>query len=496
MIDSSVIARCRVDIEYFGRVFMPKVMFAATPDFHREIYRELQNKEVKRLGIIAPRGHSKSSVTCVLFITHSILFKNPDDDLFAIIISESQLQSINFLTTIKNNLKTNKRILSVFGDLEGTKWAEDEIVTTNGCRVVAKGTGQKVRGLVFGRESINRPNLIVLDDFESETNSNTPEAIDKNKAWITKAVEPSLSDDGRLIVVGTIISERGYLATIRKDPAFRVLFYQAIMGGKPLWPERFPLKKLMALKASYDARGQSDAFWQEYMNIPNNPGDPVFKESWTKFYDGEYLYHNGGCFISNNGILTPVNITIGTDFAITENLKSDFTVILPLARASGGRRMVLPYKRFRTNDTGRIVKEMVDSCKEYNAIAIGCETNQFQQAVANQFYAEQQRQGVFTGTAEYHQRTSKDVRIRSLQPLMAGGNIRLRRDMVELMGEMKSFPGSAHDDVLDALWMAEDLSVEPEVGDVSVEEYDKERKRMAKIFSARAESEADSWLTS
>lgn len=35
----------------------------------------------------------------------------------------------------------------------------------------------------------------------------TPEARSKNRKWITEAVVPSLSDDSRIVMIGTVISE-------------------------------------------------------------------------------------------------------------------------------------------------------------------------------------------------------------------------------------------------------------------------------------------------
>jgi len=264
-----VLDKCSKSIELFVGLFMEKAAYAEIPNFHKAIYKDLEDDSIKKLGIIAPRGHSKSTVVSVFYILWRICNSPPDDDYFAIIISESKDQAVNFLTIIRNNLENNKLLRAYYGNLVGTKWNEEELVTTNSCRILAKGTGQKIRGQIMGNEAITRPKDIVMDDFESETNSNTSEMIDKNIKWITKAVEPSLADDGRLITIGTIVHERAYLNRLKDDPEFKVHFYQAIVGakgadlsvGKPLWSERFSMDKLMRKKASYEARGEDDAFW-------------------------------------------------------------------------------------------------------------------------------------------------------------------------------------------------------------------------------------------
>lgn len=460
----AVILKASQNIEYFGRVFMGKALTAATPAFHKAIYRDLANNKIDKLGIVAPRGHSKSTVVSVIYPMWRIIFKPQHEDLLILLISEAQSQSTNFIGIIKHNLTQNERILHYFGSLEGEKWTEDEIVTSNGAKIVARGTGQRIRGTLTGRESITRPNLIILDDFESETNSGTPEAIQKNKKWITKAVEPSLADDGRLVAIGTIISEAAYLKDIEQDESWVTHFYQAIMDDKPLWPERFPMKRLMRIKKSYEDRGEVDAFWQEYMNMPINLDTQAFKKDYFQYWDGEFRMFEGmPALMLNNpsdGLLynvwTPLSVCIGVDLAISESHNADFTVIAPMGMDKRERRFVLPYTRIKTKDIDIIVDEMLACCRKYGAHLINVETVQFQQAVVEQFRKKMDAQddGFYVTIRETRPRTGKDVRIRSLQPLFRSGKLYHQAHMTELEKEFLSWPRAKHDDIPDALHMA------------------------------------------
>lgn len=446
-------------IEQFGKLFMPKIFFANTPDFHREIYSDLEDDDLKRVGIIAPRGHSKSTLTSVLFPLWRTLFNPQGEDLLIIIISEAQSQSINFLNVIKHNLAQNSRVLHYFGDLTGGKWSEDEVVTSNGVRIVAKGTGQRIRGAISGRESITRPNIIILDDFESETNSLTPEAIDKNKKWITRAVEPSMADDGRIIAIGTIISERAYLSAIRKDESWKTRFYQAIMNGEPLWSERFPMKRLNKIKDSYEARGEGAAFWQEYMNTPIDMDSQCFRESYFQEYEHEFQILDGiQPALIKDGETIPLHVTVGTDLAISTSHAADFTVILAMGQAEDGRKFVLGYERFKDQNVQNIIDKMFSVCTRYCAAQINIETVQFQQAVANAFRQEMTNRGKYIGIIETKPRTSKDSRIRAMQPMYFRKQVYHREGMKDLEQELLSFPNGAHDDILDALHMADSIS--------------------------------------
>lgn len=458
-----VILKASKSIEYFGKVFMAKALSAATPQFHKAIYADLENNSIEKLGIVAPRGHSKSTVVSVIYPMWRIIFKPDNEDLLILLISEAQSQSVNFVSIIKYNLAFNPRILDYFGSLEGPKWTEEEIVTSNGAKLVARGTGQRIRGTLAGRESITRPNLIILDDFESETNSGTPEAIDKNKKWIAKAVEPSLADDGRMVAIGTIITERAYLKDIEKDETWKCHFYQAIMNNKSLWPERFSMKRLMRIKKSYEDRGEGDAFWQEYMNTPINLETQTFKQVDFTYWTGEFQLFEGlqpalKLTDPDDGYelptWTPVTVCIGVDLAISEDRRADFTVIAPLAMDAKERRFMLPYSRLKTKDIDVIVDEMIEVCKRYGASLINIETVQYQQAVAEAFRKAMDKSSFYVTVRETKPRTGKDARIKSLQPYFRSGGFYHQRHMTELEAEFLAWPKAAHDDIPDAIYFA------------------------------------------
>lgn len=469
----AVLNVCRNNIEAFVNIFMEKAAYAKTPPFHGEIYGHLQDMSLKRLAIVAPRGHSKSTVVSIAYPLWRICYNPPSGkDYFLVLISESQAQSINFLTAIKMNLMKNRLLRSYFGNLVGEeKWSEDEFVTRNNCRVVAKGTGQKIRGLLMAREEITRPNDIICDDFESETNSDTIDKIEKNIRWMTKAVEPSLADDGRFITIGTIVHEAAYLNRVRKDPAFKVLFYQAVVDspendlskGKPLWPERFSMEKLMNLKASFESKGQHDAFWQEYMNVPINLEDPTFNKDFFQHFDHEFVIINHQPCLRLENTIIPINVGVGVDLAISVDKKADWTVISALGTDDNDNKYLLHYERFKTKSIHIILDKLFEVAVKYGATAINVETVQFQQVVATEFRRQMLERGLAFGVVETNPRTSKDSRIQSLQALFSGKRFYHRSWMMAFESELYSFPNAANDDILDSVYLANMVSHKPDV---------------------------------
>lgn len=78
-------------------------------------------------------------------------FKPDNEDLFIVIISESQAQSINFLNRIKYHLDHSEKFKHLFGDMGSStaqRWTGTDIILANGARIIAVGTGQRVRGFI------------------------------------------------------------------------------------------------------------------------------------------------------------------------------------------------------------------------------------------------------------------------------------------------------------------------------------------------------------
>ena len=167
----------------FGRICFPTALRKEIPPFHHDIYKNLSDPSVTRAAIAAPRGTAKSTTTSLIYPLWKAAFKRSDEDLFIVIISESQAQSINFLSRIKFHLNHSEKFRELFGELGANtakRWTNTDIVLGNGTRIVAVGTGQRVRGFIEGD---TRPNLIIVDDFESELNAFTIEARVKNRAF-------------------------------------------------------------------------------------------------------------------------------------------------------------------------------------------------------------------------------------------------------------------------------------------------------------------------
>ena len=132
----------------FGRHCFPTALHKDIPPFHANIYASLADDKQRRVAIAAPRGTAKSTTTTLVYPLWRAAFKKSNEDLFIVIISESQAQSINFLSRIKYHLDYSKTFHKLFGNQgssTASRWTHTDIILANGTRIVAVGTGQRVR---------------------------------------------------------------------------------------------------------------------------------------------------------------------------------------------------------------------------------------------------------------------------------------------------------------------------------------------------------------
>ncbi len=448
----------KADIGLFGRMLFPRVLNKPIPQFHREIYDLLIDDSVKRRAIIAPRSHSKSTLCSFVYPMWQICFNDPDDPKFIVLISESQDQAANFIATIQAHLEDNPRLRALITEdlygvpsLVGDRWTQTDFITRNSVRIKALGSGQKIRGINYLGK---RPTVIILDDFESETNTGTAELRYKNSDWVSGAVEPSLDDDGTLTIVGTVVHQKTYLTATRKDSRFRSLFYVAEADGKPLWPERFPVERLEEMKNSLRAEGKMHVYYREFMNDPINREEQAFREEDFQYWDGDIFLQDGQPVIrikqpDHSYIEKPVNTYVGVDLAISS--RGDYNVILLQGIDSFGNVYIHDYYRGRGSPS-EIIDEIFKFKKAYAPSLVVVETTAYQQALAHFLLQEMSRRGDFFAIQEVKPRDAKDIRLMALQPMFTAKRIYHKKRHVELEQELLAFPKATNDDVCDALW--------------------------------------------
>jgi len=449
----------------FGKHCFPTALRKSTPPFHREVYAHLSDDEKRRVLIAAPRGTAKSTVTTLIFPLWRAAFKKSDEDLFIVIVSESQAQSINFLSRIKYHLTHSEKFKQIFGDLgpaTASRWTHTDVVLANGTRIVAVGTGQRVRGFIEGD---TRPNLIIVDDFESELNAYTAEARAKNRKWLTEAVIPSLSDEGKIAMIGTVISEDCFLCWAKKSSAWNVLWYSIWDDNeKSIWPERFPKERILSIKEEFKSVGNINGFFQEYMNIAQSPEDAPFQPKWIKLHHYEYKRIQGqNCLVKNEGEeneeVKPVELYTGVDPASSLSIRADYFVIATVAIDSENNKYLIDLYRNRISPAEQPAM-IIKTFKKYKPRRVKVETVGYQEALRTAVREIMREEQLYIPGLEsgVKPRSSKSERLLSLVPLFAKGTFYFKDEHTHAQAEFLSYPKGQHDDIMDAIWTALDGS--------------------------------------
>tara|TARA_R110002020_G_scaffold148845_2_gene324991 strand:+ start:2871 stop:4487 length:1617 start_codon:yes stop_codon:yes gene_type:complete len=471
-------------------------MRCKSPEFHKEIFNSLLSLEAgEKIAVVAPRGHAKTTLVSFIYPLHQILF---GEEKFVLLISESETQSKYLLEAIGNEIEYNTKLQEYFGNRMGETWGKEEKEVITGfdkagkpsgtCKVLIRGTGQKVRGLKYGPY---RPTLTIVDDGEGESNTMTELSREKFKRWFNAAVIPG-STDAKLCFVGTIVDDNSYLNRIagrrsynkageRRVKGWKSLFYQSIYqktepgifvaSGKEvrknndvkvLWKEHRPYKWLKAEKDRLASEGHVSYFYQEYQNIPMDDSFRIFKENDIQHWEGHYVKDGDQAYlnvISNDGEKRiPVNIFMGVDPASSENVKADYTVVMVIAVDPEFNIYVIDYFRGQVSpmDGADRIFAMADlySPKDIKIEETG------HVMLADYIQRRSKESGRFLNVNPKKAIKNKYYRIKQMQPYFASKAVFMKENHYDLIDELLQFKevGTFKKDTLDALrWALDDV---------------------------------------
>jgi len=441
-------------------------------DFHNEIFKHLR-KGYKQTAIVAPRGHAKSTVVTLAYVLYCILFKRAN---FILIISDTYTQAKYFLDAIKKEFETNDLIKFLFGSLQGGVWGESEIETANGVRIVCRGAEQKIRGLKWKQ---HRPDLIIVDDLENDELVASKDRREKLERWFFGSVIPSLSDKGRLIIIGTILHYDSLLNKLAKNEDFNPLFYRAIQDNKPLWGARFTLEDLNAIKENYKKQGLLDVFYCEYMNEPISDENAIFKKAYFKYYEDD------------ESITKSLTKVMTVDLAISEKESADYTVIMVTGIDALNQIYVLEYIRARINPI-ETIENIFKLASKWKVSKIGIEGVAYQRSLQWFLAEEMRRRNEFYLIEELKADTDKERRIRGIQPRYAVGAVFHKPFMTDLEEELLLFPKSPHDDLADALAYVPQIAFRG-VGAVEIKKPETQREEAYRLAIEGQENDWSSY---
>lgn len=455
--------------------------FVDAAKFHRELCGLLDDvtagKIATNIGWSVGRRHAKTAYLSNAYLCHQIVYRL---QRYIVLISETTDVAGDFITWTRHQLKFNEKLREDFGEILDPRPSKNELdnkyefITDTGTKVEAKGVGTQMRGL---RHLSDRPGLFILDDLESQDNTNTPEMRAKNLHWFRAEMLEALGFGGRAIYMGTIVhydSLLNHVLTKRKDFTSRKFpailswseredlweewrriynadsptakaeadaFYaeneaEMLRGTAVLWPQAYDYKYFMEKREEMAAR----AFNQEYL------GNPVDEESQI-FAPEDFVYYTESDIAG-----APMQYFAAVDLAMGKT-RGDYSAIITLGRREGSEVAYVIDAYLARQKPDDFMQEIVKRTLKYQYEALAVESQQFQEWFADKLAEELQRHGypAHTRMAQVKQKMRKALRIESLEPEIKAGRIRFRRDQRLLLEMLELYPNHNNDDGPDAL---------------------------------------------
>ena len=432
-----------------------------TPGFHRDWWNMVCS-QANRVAIAAPRRHAKSTAITHAYTLACLLFRERS---YAIIVSSTFAQSVQFLGDVKKELLDNEDIQQLFGIKGLTKDTEDDIIVE--CddghlfRVQARGAEQKMRGLKWASK---RPDLIVCDDLEDDEQVMSKDRRNKLKRWFYGALVPCLSMDGVIRVVGTILHLDSLLeslmpesvlgpsrlkAMVREDlkeyTNARTYWLSAKYRAHTddfraiLWPQKWPEAKLKDYREDLTRQGIPDVYSQEMLNIPLDEARSFFKRN---------DFHG----FTEQDRKRKLNYYITADLAISSKQKADYTVFCVGGVDEEGILQIRHVVRDRL-DGMEIVETILSLNKIYKPVLFGLEDGQISKSLMPYLNETMLRRNEFVPVRVLKPTQDKMTRAGSIQARMRAGGVRFDREAewyIIFEEELCRFPRDKHDDQVDA----------------------------------------------
>lgn len=276
----------QISLEFFclyflQDIYLPKEDNAAAPlaDVHRELWADIQDSIIgngpEQLGRVLPRGTGKSAFGTLGPTCWVVCYKHKT---YVLICSDIGSTAEKFIKDIKDNIIDNIYIEQAFGKMlddcnKDYKCNATQLEFTNFTFVEAISSTSPMRGRKYKNV---RPDLIVLDDYQSEDDCRTEEA--REKKWkrysddVKFAKQRPVKRNGKIIKKGTVLMAWG-------TQQHKECFYSRLIKTAT-----WKFKKEKGVLVDNVDEFFNSGLWKEFSEILNNFKNDNRLEDAKEFY--------------------------------------------------------------------------------------------------------------------------------------------------------------------------------------------------------------------
>lgn len=507
----------KMSLEFFCMYFLQDTFLvkednAAAPiaKVHEEIWQDIQwsiaGDGPNQIGRILPRGTGKSAFGTYAATVWAHCYKLKK---YTLICSDIGTTAEKFIKDIKNTLLESKYIQNAFGKLLDDKdkryvCNSTQLELTNKTFIEAISSSSPMRGRKYDN---CRPDLIILDDYQSEDDVRTDEA--RSKKWkrfsddVKYAAQKAVKRAGKIIKKGTTFIALGTLQ-------HKECFYSRLLE-QPTW--KFKREKGVLIDDFVNDQGEKvngldyyfeTGLWKQFKDILFNFKNPdkledatefywqhekemQFPLLWQEFWDcldmAISYYENPASFkqevqsdvdsIGEKWFKTVATETrkeieshsftktmLLVDPASTAKAKSDYSAYLVGSEGENSLKYARKAELAKINartDFDKYIDHMIELLKEYPDIThVYIEKNTFNGADANQLELKINKDDVLRfrniEIINESQRKNKDDKISTIIPYMNKGQIIFAEEDKDFTDQILDFRGqkfSVHDDAPD-----------------------------------------------
>lgn len=435
--------------------------------FHEEVsrrlesgYKRLMAGEDVRIMFFMPPRHGKSDMTTQKFPSW-VLGKHPDTSIM--VSSYSDELATDFGQRTRDIMQTPDYQCMFNTRLRADAKAKGKWLTETGGGYTAVGVGGALTGRGF--------KIGIIDDpFKNREEADSPVIRESRYKWYQSTF--STREEGNSMVIfiltrwhdddlaGRVLREN-QLAMRSGEPHknWEIIEYKAIATqdeehrkeGEALWPDKFPLKKLLEKKSEMGPYEFSALYQQNPVDEENRK----FKSEWIKYRDYFEVAKLNTFNVMTIDPRGKDDIKLGKDYiGVTINF------------VDGENNWNIISYREKLN-AKQLLDLLFTNWEKYNLDRIGIEDNQFYQGLKYTIEDECRRRNVHIYIEELKTGgTQKELRIESLVPRYNNGTIyhitlNGQNLCLDLEEELATFPKSTNDDASDSLAYQTQIAMTP-----------------------------------